>query len=61
MLSTNHVPAQIEQIGNHSMSTQEPEKHINSSALLIHSPPEIVLLAIDLNGPAHRRWLLPRA
>ena len=33
------------------------EIHINHFAILIDGPPQLVLLAIDLNGPAHRRRL----
>ena len=31
--------------------------HIHHIAILIHCSPQIVPLAIDLNGPAHRRRL----
>jgi hypothetical protein len=30
------------------------EIDINYITILIHSPPKVVLLAVDLNGPAHR-------
>ena len=33
------------------------EKDINDLSILINRPPEVVLLVIDLNGPAHRRRL----
>ena len=31
------------------------QEHINNLAILVHSSPKIVLLPVDLNGPAHRR------
>ena len=58
MLSTYQVPPDIEQIGNRCMSTQQPLRSrpialclkidINNLAILIDSPPQLMLLAVDL-------------
>jgi hypothetical protein len=33
------------------------KEYVNNLTILVDRPPKIMLLAVDLNGPAHRRRL----